>query len=192
MYVCVCVCVCVHMCMCVLTSIVTHIRQYHHHTHHHRYYLPKLLSTTITTITCIIIAITNINIIGYDISRIREFDKAKPFFRNIFIIKPQILLEISKFIEKAMKVITSDSNLSLLFKVKRTSSSKDKRKKLFDASLNPMKYDYLHSFIFERLPSFFLYNMNNAKVCINEASGPCVANTEFFHYDGNNIVVDKA
>jgi hypothetical protein len=174
----------------VLTSIVTHIRQYHHHTYHHRYYLPKLLSTTITTIICIIIAISNI--IGYDISRIREFDKAKPFFRNIFIIKPQILLEISKFIEKAMKVITSDSNLSLLFKVKRTSSSKDKRKKLFDASLNPMKYDYLHSFIFERLPSFFLYNMNNAKVCINEASGPCVANTEFFHYDGNNIVVDKA
>jgi hypothetical protein len=131
--------------------------------------------------------------LGYDISKIREFDKAKPFFRNIFIIKPQILLEISKFIEKAMKVIISDSNLSIIFKVKRTSSSsKVKRKKLFDASLNPTKYEYLHSFIFERLPSFFLYNMNNVKVCINEATGPCVANTEFFHYDGNNIVVDKA
>lgn len=107
--------------------------------------------------------------VGYDISKIREFDTAKPFFRHIFIIKPQILLEISKLMVKTMN------------KVKRLSLQKH------------IKYnnDYLHPFIFGRLPAFFLYTMNNINVCINKTTGPCVANTEFFHYEGDTIVVDK-
>ena len=125
--------------------------------------------------------------IGYDISKVREFDKAKPFFRNIFIIKPQILLAISTFIIKAMKLVMSDYSLSALFKVKHISKNKPK---ILNAIFKPTKYQNLHPFIFERLPAFYLYHMK-AKVCIDMTSGPCIANTEFFHYDGDNLVIDK-
>lgn len=42
--------------------------------------------------------------LGYTIERIRQFDQAKPFYRNIFIAKPLVLLKLSKLMQNAMRI----------------------------------------------------------------------------------------
>ena len=98
---------------------------------------------------------------GYSIKEIRNFDDKKPFFRNIFIIKPMFLLQLSRLMRKAMSTINADKELSeYLASDSFYIGTKNVAMKTFGTN-----YYQLHPFIFERLPAFFLYTMK-ANVCI--------------------------
>jgi len=98
---------------------------------------------------------------GYSMKEIRDFDDKKPFFRNIFIIKPMFLLQLSKLMHKAMNTINNDKELSEYF------ASDSSYEGTNTVALKTFGTDYyqLHPFVFERLPAFFLFMMK-ANVCI--------------------------
>jgi len=98
---------------------------------------------------------------GYSLKDIRSFDDKKPFFRNIFIIKPMFLLQLSGLMRKAMNTIRADKELSEYFASDSSYvGTNNVAMKTFGTN-----YYQLHPFIFERLPAFFLYMMR-ANVCI--------------------------
>jgi hypothetical protein len=125
--------------------------------------------------------------LGYSLKVIREFDNFKPFYRSTFLIKPDILLMLSAMMQNAM-LLTSKN------KILRSEFSKDAMyvngtEEQAIKSFGTRYYQY-HPFIFERLPMFFLY-MLEAKVCNgDQLTGPCAANTEFFHFQGKKLIID--
>ena len=124
--------------------------------------------------------------LGYSLTVIREFDKVKPFYRSTFLIKPDVLLKLSAMMQNAMTLTNKDNVLKTAFSqdAKYVNGSEEQAMKSFGT-----RYYQYHPFIFERLPVFFLY-MLGVKVCIDQPTGPCVANTEFFHYHGKKLVID--
>ena len=109
---------------------------------------------------------------GYSETMIRKYDETKPFFRNIFIIKPKVLDGLISFMSKAIDVVSTNERVRALF-------SKDStyREGSIEVARRIFKTDYyqLHPFIFERLPNFFLHVIE-AKIC-HAATGPCAYNT---------------
>lgn len=108
---------------------------------------------------------------GYSIDTIRKFDQHKPFYRNIFIAKPRVLLKVSELMERAMRLVVEDKEVAKLFEIdaKYVGGKEDVARRVFGTP-----YYHLHPFIFERLPSFFLHSIG-ASVC-SFSKGPCAYN----------------
>jgi hypothetical protein len=96
----------------------------------------------------------------------------KGFFRNVFIIKTEILIDMIHFMNKAMDIAINNENIKKLLSADShyNEGSAEVAMKIFGT-----KYYQLFPFIFERLPSFYLHNIN-ANICHN-SSGPCQYNT---------------
>lgn len=109
--------------------------------------------------------------LGFSIERIRQFDSARPFYRNIFISRPRTLLKLCDLMSQAMAIVKEDKDLAALFETdaKYAGGKEEVALKVFGT-----KYYQLHPFIFERLPSFFLHEIG-ANVCMSK-SGPCAYN----------------
>ena len=109
--------------------------------------------------------------LGYSMKDINYFTAINPFYRNVYIIKPQLLQKLVAFMQKAMKVAETDPKVkSLLEKdAKYVGGKEEVARRVFNAS-----YYHLHPFVFERLPSFYLRSIS-AMVC-HTKSGPCASN----------------
>lgn len=109
---------------------------------------------------------------GYDLNTIKKYDEYKPFYRNIYLIKPKILNELMFFMQKAMKIAQENKEVkNLLAKDSKYKEGKEEvALRIFGT-----KYYQLHPFIFERLPSFFIH-VNNYKLCA-DSSGSCKYNS---------------
>ena len=108
---------------------------------------------------------------GYNHSFIEQFYTMKAFYRNVFIIKPSILEQLMDFMNRALTIARTDPHVSSLLEhdAKYVLGNPNVAKDIFGT-----RYYQLHPFIFERLPSFFLYSIN-AKICTGP-DGPCKYN----------------
>jgi hypothetical protein len=110
---------------------------------------------------------------GYNISMIRAFDRVKfVFYRNIFIIKPTVLQSLTTFMQQAIRIVNTSPTIKLAFAVDANykEGSMEVAQRIFGTN-----YYQLHPFIFERLPSFFIYT-HHYKICM-AATGPCKYNS---------------
>jgi hypothetical protein len=109
--------------------------------------------------------------LGYSVETISQYYDMKAFYRNAFIIKPNVLKGLMKFMQQAYhnaenvpeikKIMTSDAHYVL--------GKREIAMEIFNTS-----YYQLHPFIFERLPAFYLYAHNHT-VCTGPDS-PCKYN----------------
>jgi hypothetical protein len=113
--------------------------------------------------------------LGYSVTTIRSLDEAKPFYRNIFIMKPVVLKQLSEFMARAMDVVTNNEKVRSLFQQNSNykEGSAEVATRIFGTS-----YYQMHPFIFERLPSFFI-RAHHFKMCHgpNDKDGPCKWNS---------------
>jgi hypothetical protein len=109
---------------------------------------------------------------GFSSSVIRGFDNEKVFYRNIYIMKPKLFRDLAIFMQHAMEIVKSNDRVATLFAVdsKYKEGTEEVAKRIFGTT-----YYQLHPFVFERLPSFYLYTVK-AKVC-GDRSGPCKYNS---------------
>lgn len=108
---------------------------------------------------------------GYSYSDIRALDEVHAFYRNVFIIKPKILKSLIGFMQKAIEISTIDSKVNQLMHedAKFEGGTEQIAMKVFGTP-----YYQLFPFVFERLPSFYLYSMQ-VSICQGE-EGPCKFN----------------
>lgn len=109
--------------------------------------------------------------LGYTEQQISTYEEVKPFYRNVYIIKPAVLTGLMNFMSDAIKVATSDTHVAALLSKDSTYKSEADPTAI---RIFGTPYYQLHPFIFERLPSFYL-NFINATICAAE-SGPCSYN----------------
>lgn len=110
--------------------------------------------------------------LGYSMDVIRKHDEMRAFFRNVFIVKPDVLEGLVTFMQKAIHIATTDQVIGDLLRKDShyKEGSGEVAMRIFGAP-----YYQLHPFIFERLPSFYLHAMG-AKIC-HATAGPCQYNT---------------
>lgn len=110
--------------------------------------------------------------LGYYEGEIRKYDDMKVFYRNIYIIKPNILKQLIVFMNKAIFIAKTNANIAQLLAQDShyKEGSVEVARKVFGTD-----YYQLYPFVFERLPSFFLHSIN-ASIC-HDVSGPCQYNT---------------
>jgi hypothetical protein len=114
-----------------------------------------------------------LSLLGYPDAVVHKFDKEKKvFYRNIYIMKSKVFFKLSQLMQKAMKISLESEEIRALLAVdsKYKEGNEEVAKRIFGTA-----YYQLHPFVFERLPSFFLYAMN-AKICTG-ATGPCKYNS---------------
>jgi hypothetical protein len=106
----------------------------------------------------------------YSAATVQRSMEMKPFYRNVFISTPTVLLKLSHLMEQAMQLVRRDPQLVALFKedAKYAGGREEVALRVFGT-----KYYQLHPFVFERLPRFFLQQID-AKVC--DDNGPCPYN----------------
>lgn len=105
---------------------------------------------------------------GFPRKFIRSIDEKAPFFRNVFIIKPLLLLKVTRLMQEAIRLVNTDPDLGKVFEANSLYKGGS-----VETAMNNFgtKYYQLHPFIFERLPSFFVYALK-AKVCIDNDHCP--------------------
>jgi len=110
--------------------------------------------------------------LGYSVSQIRAQDDMKGFFRNIFIVRPDLLSKLVSFMNRAMDLGFNDPDVKMQLErnAHYREGSAEVAQRIFGTS-----YYQLHPFVFERLPSFFLHDMG-VNICHND-TGPCKYNT---------------
>lgn len=110
--------------------------------------------------------------LGYSVQQIRAQDDMKGFFRNIFIIRPDLLSKLVTFMNRAMDLGLNDATVKAQLErnAHYREGSTEVAQRIFGTS-----YYQLHPFVFERLPSFFLHDLG-ANICHND-TGPCKYNT---------------
>eukprot|EP01036_Dinobryon_divergens_P027187 gene27187-35916_t len=113
-----------------------------------------------------------LNSLGYSTALIRSLDEVKPFYRNIFIIRPAALVKLMQFMDRAMYV--AENNLKVKELLQKDAKYKEGQEEVALRVFNT-KYYQLHPFIFERLPSFFLH-AENMTIC-HGPDGPCKYNS---------------
>lgn len=109
--------------------------------------------------------------LGYNQTYIEGFYNMRAFYRNVFIIKPTILEMLIEFMNRALNVAQSNHRIQALL---QENAHYVLGKPYIAKEIFGTYYYQLHPFIFERLPSFFLYSIN-AKVCTGP-SGTCKYN----------------
>ena len=113
--------------------------------------------------------------LGYSLEVIRSLDETKAFYRNIYIMKPNILWKLSQFMNKAMNIVTNNETIRLLFEkdAHYKEGSAEVSKKIFGTP-----YYQMHPFVFERLPAFFI-RTQGFKMCHgpDDKHGPCKYNS---------------
>lgn len=111
--------------------------------------------------------------IGFSNDSIRALDEHKPFYRNIFIIRPAALEMLVDRMCAAMSIAVNDPIVAELLQQdsKYKEGSVEVAQRMFGTS-----HYQMHPFIFERLPSFFL-QVNGSKICHYPHDGPCKYNT---------------
>lgn len=109
--------------------------------------------------------------LGYNHSTIMTYSDVKGFYRNVFIIKPQILQQVCDFMTKAIELTEKTPHLQELMKkdAHYVMGKIEVSKKIFGT-----RYYQLYPFVFERLPIFFL-NSIHARICMDDR-GPCKYN----------------
>lgn len=110
--------------------------------------------------------------LGYSVAQIRAQDDMKGFFRNIFIIRPDLLSKLVTFMNRAIDLGNNDETVKAQLErnAHYKEGSTEVAQRIFGTS-----YYQLHPFVFERLPSFFLHDLG-ANICHND-TGPCKYNT---------------
>jgi len=110
--------------------------------------------------------------LGYPLPVIRSHDEMKSFYRNIYVIKPKALKELTIFMYRAMDIAQNNPAVKALLEVdsRYKEGTEEVALRIFGTT-----YYKLYPFIFERLPSFFLH-ASNAKICAATA-GPCPYNS---------------
>lgn len=110
--------------------------------------------------------------LGYSNDIIRKYDEHKPFFRNVYVVRPSVLEGLVDFMIKAINMAQTDAKIiGLLSKDSHyKEGSEEVATRIFGT-----KYYQLYPFIFERLPSFYLHALG-AKIC-HDTNGPCQYNT---------------
>lgn len=109
--------------------------------------------------------------LGFSMKDINYFTNINPFYRNVYIIKPDLLKKLMLFMQKAMTVAETDPKVKALLEkdAKYVGGKEEVARRVFNAS-----YYHLHPFVFERLPSFYLRSIS-AMVC-HTKTGPCASN----------------
>jgi hypothetical protein len=110
--------------------------------------------------------------LGYSEERIRAQDDMKGFFRNVFIIRPAVLKKLTEFMEKAILLGTTDTELVKVLSA--DSSYKEGTAEVALKIFNTTHYQ-LYPFVYERLPAFFMH-AEGYKICHDKA-GECQYNT---------------
>lgn len=113
-------------------------------------------------------------VMGYSMEIIRQYYEIKPFYRNIFIMKTKVLQELIIFMQKAIHIAKNDRKVvELLSKDARYSEgTSEAALKTFGTS-----YYQLYPFIFERLPSFFIFAHNYTICASSDKHHPCRYNS---------------
>jgi hypothetical protein len=111
---------------------------------------------------------------NYTTQDIEKYSNVRPFFRNVFVIKPLILKKLMTFMQQAILIAKNDREIKL--RLKSDAHYTNAVQKVALDNFNTTYYQ-LHPFIFERLPSFFLRSIE-ANVCQHEGwkGEPCPAN----------------
>ena len=109
---------------------------------------------------------------NYSYPSIRQHYEMKPFFRNVYIIKPSVLEGLIKFMKTALLVAQQDKHVAALLAKDShyKEGSADVSRRIFGTD-----YYQLHPFIFERLPAFYLHHAK-ASICSAD-QGECAYNT---------------
>lgn len=110
---------------------------------------------------------------GYNISTIRSLDEAKPFYRNIYIIRPAVLQGLTAFMTRAMAIAAESPRVKAALSA--NSNYKEGQEEVA-VRIFGTKYYQLHPFVFERLPSFYLHS-TAASICHYSHDGPCKYNS---------------
>jgi hypothetical protein len=110
--------------------------------------------------------------LGYPTEVIQKYEEIKPFYRNIFIIKPLVLKDLQLFMLKAIQLVKQRKDIYQL--LSKDSNYKEGKEEVA-LRIFGTKYYQLFPFIFERLPSFFIA-VNNYKICA-DTIGPCKYNS---------------
>jgi hypothetical protein len=108
---------------------------------------------------------------GYNQTHIEQLYTMKAFYRNVFIIKPTVLERLVDLMNRALYIAQSNEKIK---KQLRADAYYTLGKPEIAMEIFGTNYYQLHPFLFERLPSFFLYSMN-VKICTGP-SGPCKYN----------------
>lgn len=113
---------------------------------------------------------------GYDKKKIHYFSHIFPFFRNIYIIKPEVLRGLTNFMNKAISIALTDEKIykTLSENALYQSPTINVSTKAFNTS-----YYQMHPFVFERLPSFYLRSVDT-RICshknVHSGSSLCKPN----------------
>lgn len=110
---------------------------------------------------------------GYNYNTIRKHDEMKAFYRNVYVIKPTVLKELTSFMNKA---ITLGTNNTKIVRLLSSDSNYNEGSKEVSMRIFGTPYYQLYPFVFERLPSFFLH-AHNYNICHYKEDGPCKYNT---------------
>lgn len=109
--------------------------------------------------------------LGFNRTVIERLYPMKAFYRNVFIIKPSILAQLTVFMNKAIDVAETNPRIKAMLQknAKYTLGTPQVAHKVFGTS-----YYQLYPFVFERLPAFYL-NAIGAKICTGPDT-PCKYN----------------
>lgn len=102
---------------------------------------------------------------GYSYNTIEALEDITPFFRNIFIIKAEVLIKLQNFMNKAINITMNDPYIELLMSADAEYEEGNPKVAL---NVFGTTYYQLHPFVFERLPSFFIH-VNKLKICSIES-----------------------
>ncbi|RYH10768.1 hypothetical protein EON65_39225 [archaeon] len=109
--------------------------------------------------------------LGYNMSVIESLYSMKAFYRNAFIIKPKVLVQLMDLMSSAIHTAEDNVFIRSLLRAdaKYILGQKDVAMRVFGTP-----YYQLHPFVFERLPAFFLY-ASGARICMGPGT-PCKYN----------------
>eukprot|EP00981_Chlorochromonas_danica_P014620 scaffold8452_cov185-Ochromonas_danica.AAC.2 len=109
--------------------------------------------------------------LGFNQSTIEQHYTMKAFYRNVFIIRPSVLVKLTLFMNKALQVAEKNPRIRNLLRhdAHYVLGSQRVARAVFGTP-----YYQLHPFIFERLPAFYL-NAIGAKICTGPDT-PCKYN----------------
>ncbi len=94
---------------------------------------------------------------NYSSDDILKYSKIEVFLRNTYIIKPQWLIMLSRFMSNAIDTYQKDKVLQALFK--QNAHYRESKLPVARKIFNQEYYEW-HPFIFERLPCFFFHYYN--------------------------------
>jgi hypothetical protein len=126
-----------------------------------------------------------LNSLGYYDFYSHEFDCKRAFYRNIFIVRPKILVKLAKLIRQAIRNVDSQSPLRKALEHDAGYTVSNDSRQVFGSS-----YYHLHPFVFERLPIFLLHAMG-ARVCDpSDGAYRCSCPYNFFdkNYNGSILI----